>query len=149
MLNRTSIYEFCERVKMLNEVDIWINSFDDATIKKIIDWIKISQLENEGIDDLGRVIGTYSYATEKITNGRKKAGDPYNLHDTGYFLQTLTVHVFNDYFLTDADGQKENENLFDKFGDGIIGLSDENLEKLILVLKDNMLNYARKILFIN
>lgn len=133
---------------MFNEVDMWINSFDKETIEQIINWIKVDQLEKEGINDLGQVIGLYSFATEKISNGRKKAGDPYNLHDTGYFLQTLTVHVFKDYFITDADGQKQNENLFDKFGDGIIGLTDENLSKLILILKDNFLQYARKILLI-
>lgn len=149
MLNRTSLYQFCERVKMLNEVDMWINSFDKKTTSQIIDWIKIDQLENEGVNDLGQIIGFYSFATEKISNGRKKAGDPYNLDDTGYFLQTLTVHVFKDYFLLDADGQKQNENLFRKYGDGIIGLTDENLEKLILILKDNFLQYARKILFIS
>ncbi len=51
-----------------------------------------------------------------------------------------------------ADGQKENENLFEKYdknGGNIIGLTDENLGKLILILKDNMLNYARKILFVD
>ena len=148
MLNRTSIYQLCKRIKMFNEVDMWINSFDKETIEQIIDWIKIDQLEKEGINDLGQVIGLYSFATENISNGRKKAGDPYNLYDTGYFLQTLTVHVFKDYFITDADGQKKNENLFDKFGDGIIGLTDENLSKLILILKDNFLQYARKILLI-
>lgn len=151
MLNRTSIYQFCERVKMLNEVDMWMKSFDKETIKQIIDWIKIDQLENEGVNDLGQVIGLYSYATEKISNGRKKAGDPYNLHDTGYFLQTLTVHVFKDYFITDADGQKQNENLFEKYnknGADIIGLTDKNLSKLILILKDNFLQYARKILLV-
>ena len=146
MLNRTSLYILCEKIKLLSEVNLWLNSFDEKTNQQIIDWIKFDQLRNQGIDAKGNILGTYSIATEKI-NPLKVAGTPYTLEDSGEFFQSITIQIFRDYFLINGDGDKDNVNLFDKFGDDILGLTPENLDKLKILLTENAVNYARKILF--
>lgn len=145
MLNRTALYELCQRIKLLKDVDLWLNSFDARTFEQIKDFIKNDQLKERGIDATGQVIGTYSENTERM-NPQKKAGSHYTLDDTGEFLQSLTIHVFQNYILIDANGDKGEVNLFDEFGDDIIGLTDENIQKLKVLLIENGLKYARKLL---
>ena len=58
------------------------------------------------------------------------------------------VFIFGkDFFEIDADPIKENDNLFTKYGEGIIGLTDESKEKLRLELLERYDKEVRRILF--
>jgi hypothetical protein len=148
MLNRTPFYEFVERFTKLNEVDAWIQSFDADLEDEIWKLIVIEQLDKKGIDDQGDIIGVYSRKTEEI-DPRKKAGTPYTLNDTSAFINSLAVQVGNDFFTTNANGQKDNTDLFKKYGDGIIGLTPDNLTIVKEMLKDKFIEYVREILQVN
>jgi len=145
MLNRTALYEFCERVKLLNEVDAWMQSFDNEVQDEIWQLIAIEQLDKKGIDETGKVIGYYSRKTEQL-DSRKKAGSHYTMNDTGDFINSIVAEVSADLFTINADGQKPFVNLFDKYGDGIIGLTSDNLENLKILLTEKFIQYARRIL---
>ena len=86
-------------------------------------------MEN-GLNEDGNRIGVYTWYSEELKNGRKKAGEPYNLFDTGDFYKSMVILLGTNYFEIDADPIKENANLFTKYGEGIIGLTEESLEKL-------------------
>lgn len=148
MLNRTPFYEFVERFRKLNEVEAWINSFDSDLEDEIWKLIVIEQLDKKGVNELDQVIGLYSRRTEEI-DPRKKAGTPYTLNDTSAFINSIAVQVGNDFFTVNGNGQKSNTNLFEKYGDGIIGLAPDNLAIVKEMLKDKFIEYVRESLQVN
>jgi hypothetical protein len=91
------------------------------------------QLFKDSKDVFEREIGTYSLATERITGGRKKAGQPYNMFDTGDWQRGFFAKVQGDAVLfgtTDGKTEKIFENPRLKSND-LFGLTDKNLNKII------------------
>ena len=82
-------------------------------------------------DTQGDPIGFYSRATEEITEGRKKEGDPFDLRETGTFLDSLYVKVQNDSILFDTTDPKKSEVLKNLLSEDIFGLQDSELDELI------------------
>lgn len=110
---------------------IWNHVFSDKQFQTwILDLIRDDQLMEKGVDETGKVIGTYSWATQNIYNSSKIEGEHYTLFDTGDFYKSMVILLGTNYFEIDADPIKENANLFTKYGEGIIGLTEESLEKL-------------------
>jgi len=137
----------CKRVKLLKEIFAWIEAIDTDTKNRILDILKTDQLQ-KGIDGDGDVIGLYSIYTEMI-NPNKVAGTPYTLEDTGYFYRSLFIGVNTDYLFIDGDGKKGKENLFNKYTDSIVGLTQESKDKLAEILVPKYQNHVRKTLQIN
>jgi len=60
-----------------------------------------------------------------------------------------------NFFVIDGDGLKKDQetgivtDLFKWLGEGIVGLTDENSDKLVDELKIKYINYVRKVLQIN
>jgi hypothetical protein len=63
----------------------------------------------------------------------------------------MFVITLADSLVIDSDGaDKENgDNLFKKYGEGIIGLTDENMDKLVAVLRQKYYQNTREVLGIN
>jgi hypothetical protein len=49
------------------------------------------------------------------------------LKDTGDFYKSFTVNYIDSDIVIDADGQKDDNNLFEEYGDDILGLNDLNM----------------------
>lgn len=146
-IGNTSIDNLVRRAKLLNEVVAWVQTFDGKTKKQILDWIQEDQLRNKGIDKDGNVIGYYSLVTDFISKGKKQFNTHYTLFDTGDFYRSMYVSVFQTSIIIDADIQKIEEQKW--FRNKILGLTDENLQKLIEIIQTSFLDYARKTLFGN
>ena len=119
---------------LYNQV-IWVSVLKRPSLRTfILDLVREDQLLEQGIDEDGDVIGTYSEYTE-IINPEKVAGSHYTLKDTGEFFDSFYIDVFPSYFeinanhiKTDDDG--ETTNLFYEYGEGIMGLTTKSLDKL-------------------
>jgi hypothetical protein len=128
---QTKIGELLLKTRELVFADVWRAVFDDQQFKtEILDWIRWEQLYNEGIDELGQIIGTYSTFTAML-NPTKAAGTPFTLYDTGAFYNSMVITVLESAIEIDADPIKTDESgqttdLFNEYGDGIIGLTDEH-----------------------
>jgi len=142
----TRLGDLLKNAAKLNDVEAWFDAIDNETIKQIIQWIQVDQLTEQGIDENGNVIGTYSYITEWITKGRKQEGDHYTLNDTGEFYRSMLVKVLTEMFIIDANDNKGDENLFEKYGPGIVGLTDENMQKLRAIVAEKNAEYIRQTL---
>lgn len=79
----------------------------------------------------GKPIGYYSEATELITGGRKKAGDPFTLFETGEFLEGLYAKVQGNTIYFDSSDPKKKAVLKNTLTDDIFGLQDDDLRKAI------------------
>jgi hypothetical protein len=140
----------------LNEEELWREFFSDTENQRYIieELIQNDQLQ-QGIDGTGGRItdnegnDSYSFITEWITRGRKQEGDPYTLKDTGEFYDSMIINVGNKEIEIDADPIKTDANLFEKYGDEIIGLTDQSKEKLTEKFREFTINRTRELLFGN
>ncbi|MFC5046897.1 hypothetical protein ACFSTE_15775 [Aquimarina hainanensis] len=98
------------------------------------------QIHEKSQDVNGNPLGFYSPATEFITTNNlllgkggkiKKAGDPYDLKDTGDFLNNLFVKVDSDSVFFDTKDPKKQKVLKNLLSDDLFGLSDKELKKVI------------------
>ena len=145
----TLLGEKLKKTRSLSDAMAWYESFDLEFKKQILDWIRIDQLREKGVDEDGDVIGYYSLYTEILSGGRKKFGDHYTLEDTGAFYRSMFITVFRDSIVIDADPIKGQDNLFFKYGEGIIGLTEENMGLLQQEIKKKYIEKARSILEID
>ena len=142
----TEIGARLKRTKLLFDSVVWFDSVDGNVRRMILQWIQNDQLRKQGIDEDGDVIGWYSQLTEILSGGRKKFMSHYTLEDTGEFFKQMFVIVMKD---SDGADKSNGDNLFTKYGDGITGLTDENMEKLVAVLKVKYILNTRKVLGLN
>lgn len=151
----TPLYEYAQRLVKLKGKDRRV--FDEVmSNKRITDLIIYlnteDQLREDGVDSDGNIIGTYSFATEFMTDGRKKAGEPFDLYETGAFYNSFRVRVSRGKITITADPIKTNEhgkteNIYEKFGNfRIEGLTEENKEVLRKFCLEYFQNYYRNIL---
>lgn len=150
-LTQTVLGDALQRAIQLKHAEIWRLVFKDEQFKEqILDWIRWDQLYNEGVDELGEIIGTYSTYTEML-NPEKQAGTPYTLYDTGAFYRSMSIAILELAIEIDADPIKTDEfgqttDLFAEYGEGIIGLTDESKEKLVNELIIRYQNETSKLL---
>jgi len=142
-----------KEVKLLKEVEAWLYAFDKEVQDYVLHYLlQKTQLIDKGVDEFGNVIGRYSSLTEEI-NPNKKTGTPYTFLDTGEFFNSMFIKVMNDGFEIDGDGNKTNFlgtiDLFEIYGDRIIGLTEQSMDALRNEIKIRMIRYARKSLQID
>lgn len=149
-IGNTKIEQQLQRIRLLSENKAWFDTFTTATKNEILNWVKIDQLTNEGVDKFGNIIGFYSFATQLITDGRKRAGDPFDLNDSGEFYRSMFISVFLDSIVIDAGSQTYAEmQKQDWFSNSILGLTDENFEKLKSKVLESYQKHIREVLQIN
>ena len=134
-----ALLDLLKKTKSLDNADVWEKVFKEDNIQNyvIVELIQEEQLYGQGIDDTGNPIKdrftgstTYSALTEILSNGRKKEGTHYTLLDTGEFYKSMIINVFKNYIEISADPIKNDNDLFTKYGEGIIGLTEESKNKL-------------------
>lgn len=99
--------------------------------------IELNQLHlfKTGTDTKGVSLGTYSPFTVKL----KKKFKPnlpighVTLFNEGDFYKTWRVFVAPDgsYFLLFADGDKDDKNLFDIYGEDVVGIPEKDFQRFI------------------
>jgi len=137
-----AIRKLTDRVAKLDE-GIILNRFVELPIvqKFILDLNRVDQLFNKGVDSKNRALGVYTPFT---INSKNERGVPVpsdfhiTLFDTGQFYSTFVIIPGKDFFEIDANPIREDTNLFDDFGEDILGLNDENLQILIDFFKETV-----------
>lgn len=79
----------------------------------------------------GKPIGFYSKATELITGGRKAKGQPFDLMETGDFLESFFAKVGRNTIQFGATDPKLRDVLQNLLTNDIFGLQDDDLNKVI------------------
>ena len=137
-----AIRKLTDRVAKLDE-GIILNRFVELPIvqKFILDLNRVDQLFNKGVDSKNRALGVYTPFT---INSKNERGVPVpsdfhiTLFDTGEFYSTFVIIPGKDFFEIDANPIREDTNLFEDFGEDILGLNDENLQILIDFFKETV-----------
>jgi hypothetical protein len=120
----------------LNQSDLFRLAMSQQYIQdEIINMITNDQLYDKGIDGDGASLGVYSDYTKEYKKFKGERYDHVTLFDEGDFyksfkieLKGLIAEVKANTIKTDEKGVKKD--LLDVYGDAILELTKENLEKL-------------------
>ena len=113
----------------------------DSDIQELIIELNQEQLYNLGEDSEGKSLGTYAPTTVMIKQAQGVPTDRITLKDTGDFYSSFKVFYSNGEIFIDADGQKDDTNLFAEYGEDILGLNDANMSIFIDEVKKNIVFY--------
>jgi len=120
-------------IKIEKQINIIMNLIlSDKTLQQfIIDLNTKEQLFKEGIKSDNTVLGSYSpYTYSYKVNKFGEFPRHITLFEKGKFYGSFRIYLKKDYFIIDADGQKDDKNLFQVYGENILGLTEESKEKL-------------------
>lgn len=100
--------------------------------KQILDKNK-EQIFEKSQDIYGQAIGFYSYATEQITKGRKKKGEPFDGKDSGDFFKQMYMQEVAGVLRFGSKSPHYADILKSKswLSKDILGLTDESLNQII------------------
>lgn len=152
MLEQTGIFQLLNAARLRTGDELaWREAFNTELKRKVIDLITQDQMISKGVDEDGDIIGRYSRATELISNGRKREGDPFTLKDSGEFHESIFIDVLNDSIIIDGDTAKmESEDWWtinNISSEKILGLTDENMDKLAEMVKERYIDQLTKLLY--
>ena len=108
---------------------------DDATKDYIIYLNTEKQLYESGVNseniDLRDIGGDYAISTKIQKQIEGQPIDRVTLKDYGDFYNTFEVEIEpNNDIIIDANPIKENDNLFNRWGVDVLGLTDSSIEQL-------------------
>ena len=129
------------KLATIDEDKIWKFAIDLEVQDEIIRMNTEDQLEEDGIDSLGRGLGEYSPFTIMKKRSKGQRFDHITLKDTGKFYDSWRIVVNTDGFILDADDQKEDTALFEVYGNDVLGLTDENKVFLQGMIIENYIKY--------
>ena len=153
LFDKTALGEKFANLKRLQTAQLWIDSMDkDVQVLAVeLNRMQLQQgfdSNNEQLKNIQTGKDRYSLATKIIYSeiGRYiDAGGHYTMKYTGDFTNSIRVsEIFADGFEIDGDAQKQGANLFETYGDKIVGLTDDSLEILREKLKIKMIEKCRE-----
>ena len=101
------------------------------TLEKELEAYNRATIYDESEDIDGDPIGFYSMGTQLITGGRKSKGDPFDLKESGTFLEGIFAKVQKDSILFDTTDSKKKKVFENLLSDDIFGLQDADLHKIL------------------
>ena len=147
LFENTPLGEYAKRLKSLQgtEDKIFKLVLDNIFVKELITHLNTEeQLGKERVDSLGAHLGVYSQFDPK---GR--AGKFITLHDKGDFWDSWKLEIREALIIIDANPFKEDTNLFDQYGEDVLGLTDENLQIFIIEAQKLYVEYYERTLLPN
>lgn len=127
----------------LTEDKIWLFSVDKDVQDEIIRINTEDQLEEEGIDSLGRKLGDYAPSTIAYKRRKGQRYDHVTLKDEGDFYNSFNVKVNVNEIIIDADdSSKYNKPLFEVWGVDVLGLTDDNMNYIKQMILENYINFV-------
>lgn len=116
----TTLIKRFDGSKLLREI------MSDERFKDYYIQLNQEQLYEDGKDSNDNFLEPYSRFTVAIKRKKGQPSDRTTLKDTGKFYRSFKITVNSGGFTIDADGQKDNINLFDRYGIDILGLNQMN-----------------------
>ena len=127
----------------LNEDQIWLFAVDKDVQDEMIRINTEDQLEEEGIDSLGRKLVDYAPSTIAYKRRKGQRYDHVTLKDEGDFYNSFNVKVNVNEIIIDADdSSKYNKPLFEVWGVDVLGLTDDNMNYIKEMILENYINFV-------
>jgi hypothetical protein len=137
-----NFFEFAENLKNYPTIKFIDELLLSIEKNNLVADLQRSQWD-EGLDSEGNILGRYSLMTQIITDGRKKAGDPFDIDDTGETRKNLELFSKQEsqtlLFHFDSHSQAL-PNLLQRVGPRLFGLQEKNLDKFTAITQDNAID---------
>lgn len=142
-----AIANLAQRVKSLS-IDDMLHELSEHVefTDYIIELNTKNQLYDKGIDAKGERIGSYSPKTKAIKDANGEISDHVTLLDTGKFYESFRVFLQGSDLIISANTIKDTDDLIFKYGQDILGLNEDSLEKLRLKAKLILIPYVKGII---
>ena len=142
-----AIANLAQRVKSLS-IDDMLHELSEHVefTDYIIELNTKNQLYDKGIDAKGDRIGSYSAKTKAIKDANGEISDHVTLLDTGKFYESFRVFLQGSDLIISANTIKDTDDLIFKYGQDILGLNEDSLEKLRLKAKLILIPYVKGII---
>jgi len=136
-------------ISEIDEKALLFEVLNQNKIKELI--IKLNtqdQLFKRGIDSNGESLGEYTENTQKIKASKGQPFDRVTLKDTGEFYESWEV-IISDIsdIIINADDEKDDTALFEKYGEDVLGLTDESLELLVQAIEPDLVGLLQEKIF--
>ena len=136
MFKDTPIYAALKKVSRMNSFTAFQVVFNTPTVKNmVIEMNTQEQLYDKGIGSDGvsleSIGGEYSFVTKDIKSSSGQRYDHVTLNDTGDFYKSWRVSIMGEVIFIEADIIKDGDDLQQRWGGSILGLTDESKQKLI------------------
>ena len=145
------IFELLSRAQSLQQ-DFAVNAMDKpATLDKVVELNTQGQLYDKGVDSEGTPLeaigGNYSPKTKRYKAEQGQRYDHVTLEDTGEFYASEKAEfTSNGGILLTADTIKDGEDIQDRWGKNILGLTTESQMILKPILTDDIIKETRQFL---
>lgn len=142
-----AISNLAQRVKSIS-IDDMLHELSEHVefTDYIIELNTKNQLYDKGIDAKGERIGSYSAKTKAIKDANGEISGHVTLLDTGKFYESFRVFLQGSDLIISADTIKDTDDLIFKYGQDILGLNEDSLEKLRLKAKLILIPYVKGII---
>lgn len=136
MFKDTPLYQSINKMIPFLEFQVFKIVFDVPNVKQmIIEMNTNDQLFKKGVDSNGVSLmdigGDYSFVTKDMKSRNNQPYDHITLKDTGDFYKSWNVKILADTIFIEADTIKDGDDLQQRWGNDILGLTDESKQKLI------------------
>lgn len=136
MFTNTVLYQKLGKLIPFLEFQLFKIVFDVPNVKQmIIEMNTQEQLFQKGVDSKGIPLmdigGSYSFVTKDIKDFLGQPIDRITLKDTGDFYKSWNVKILADTIFIEADTIKDGDDLRQRWGNDILGLTEESKQKLI------------------
>lgn len=134
--------------QLINEV------LSDRELQKFIIDLNTKGQLREGVNSLSvslsSIGGDYSTTTLKISarKGRpKRSISLVDLHDTGDFYKSFRINIKPKSFVIEAETDKGDTDLLQRYGKDVLGLTDEHLQIVIDALREKIIPIIKHKIF--
>ena len=103
------------------------------------------QLFQSGEDGLGNSLGSYTPLTVSIKKRKGQPTDRITLKDTGDFYKSYFITAFKGGFIIDANAEKKDTDLFERYGEDILLPTPESLDLIAEYYEERLIEYIKKL----
>jgi len=133
---------YLNKIKTISKKDIWLTSVDNEVLEEVAILNTDEQLFNEGIDSNGETLGDYSEVSVEVYG---KPEGHIKLYDEGDFYESFKVTVNNSSIKIFANDVGDyDQPLTVTYGLDILGLTEENKNIIIDLLKEKYIKYINE-----
>lgn len=140
-----ALIQFCDNIIKLDIDELLAEIYDRSEFKELVAKLNLQdQLFAKGINSKGVSLGEYAESTKKKKRKDGLPDDRITLFQSGSFYDTIEIIPDNDGFWIVMDGRKRNTDLFVRYGEDVLGLTDENFEPLKDLINEELVKIIQE-----
>ena len=126
---------------------------NDDLVTKILDLNRLGQLYDKGITAEGKPLkdmgnpfteSGYSHLTIAIKEAKGQKTSNITLNDTGEFYASFYLIIDDEEFYISAEPDKGDTNLFEEWGEDIMGLTEESRAEMLTIIRPLVADIVRQ-----